>query len=207
MNNDRQLLKAGVKDAWLSALRSGVYKQGKGALHDITENSYCCLGVLCDVIIKKQQEGNDFGLKYKLKSDQNTRGNNQMYGYEDDHSTSILPLVLGKELEIQKTVLYNQNEPFHNVVMSEEVYYNLLDKVEDSEVGEKYGIEKVKSMIRGARSHDYLPKNGTKYGIKRMVISLVSLNDNGANFDIIAFVIENAFVDENEVNDGPESDT
>lgn len=37
-----------VKTNWLAALRSGVYKQGKRFLRP-TENSYCCLGVLCDI--------------------------------------------------------------------------------------------------------------------------------------------------------------
>ena len=32
---------------WVDALRSGEYKQGRGRLKD--NNSYCCLGVLCEV--------------------------------------------------------------------------------------------------------------------------------------------------------------
>ena len=32
---------------WVDALRSGKYSQGRGSLH--YEDSYCCLGVLCDV--------------------------------------------------------------------------------------------------------------------------------------------------------------
>jgi hypothetical protein len=31
---------------WLSALRSGSYRQARGRLHDIADDSYCCLGVL-----------------------------------------------------------------------------------------------------------------------------------------------------------------
>ena len=34
--------------AWVTALRSGEYKQGKGALHP-TKNTYCCLGVACEL--------------------------------------------------------------------------------------------------------------------------------------------------------------
>ena len=33
---------------WVSALRSGKYKQGKCALHNA--DSFCCLGVLCEVM-------------------------------------------------------------------------------------------------------------------------------------------------------------
>ena len=40
---------------WLDALRSGEYQQGKGHLANIDEErseSYCCLGVACEVAIK-----------------------------------------------------------------------------------------------------------------------------------------------------------
>jgi hypothetical protein len=37
-----------VKQLWVEALRSGLYKQGIGVLRN-TENEYCCLGVLCDI--------------------------------------------------------------------------------------------------------------------------------------------------------------
>jgi len=43
-----------IKERWLSALRSGEYAQGCGALKD--SNEFCCLGVLCDLYIK---DGND----------------------------------------------------------------------------------------------------------------------------------------------------
>lgn len=36
-------------DVWIEALRSGVYKQGKGNLYDPDNKTYCCLGVLCVV--------------------------------------------------------------------------------------------------------------------------------------------------------------
>ncbi len=47
-------MKPQVKEAWLKALRSGEYQQGKRALR--INNEYCCLGVLCDVYDK--QSGN-----------------------------------------------------------------------------------------------------------------------------------------------------
>jgi hypothetical protein len=34
---------------WVEALKSGHYKQGRGWLHDRGNNTWCCLGVLCDV--------------------------------------------------------------------------------------------------------------------------------------------------------------
>lgn len=37
-----------VKGAWLAALRSGEYQQGRGQLRD-QSGRMCCLGVLCDL--------------------------------------------------------------------------------------------------------------------------------------------------------------
>ncbi len=42
-----------VKAAWLAALRSGNYTQGKECLKRVRSNGdteYCCLGVLCDIL-------------------------------------------------------------------------------------------------------------------------------------------------------------
>lgn len=38
-----------VKKQWLTALRSGDYKQGKFTLRTLDGDSYCCLAVLCDL--------------------------------------------------------------------------------------------------------------------------------------------------------------
>jgi len=43
---------ADIKARWLAALRSGNYKQGKSYLHNRDEDTYCCLGVLCDLYVK-----------------------------------------------------------------------------------------------------------------------------------------------------------
>ena len=45
-----------IKDKWLTALRSGEYKQGRAQLYNDLSNSYCCLGVLgvvCETPIEK----------------------------------------------------------------------------------------------------------------------------------------------------------
>jgi hypothetical protein len=47
-------MNAEVKKAWLEALRSSNYVQGHGALR--TDNQFCCLGVLCDLIDKTKWE-------------------------------------------------------------------------------------------------------------------------------------------------------
>lgn len=47
-----------IKAAWVAALRSGEYTQGRGLLLQITPEGnplFCCLGVLCDLAIKAGQ--------------------------------------------------------------------------------------------------------------------------------------------------------
>lgn len=41
-------MKKDVAKLWIKALRSGKYKQGKWTLRN-HNNSFCCLGVLCDI--------------------------------------------------------------------------------------------------------------------------------------------------------------
>jgi hypothetical protein len=43
-------MKKGIKARWIAALRNSRYRQGTQALR--SGNSYCCLGVLCDLHAK-----------------------------------------------------------------------------------------------------------------------------------------------------------
>ena len=43
-----------IKEKWVAALRSGEYTQGHGKLYNPPENTYCCLGVLCDLYAKEK---------------------------------------------------------------------------------------------------------------------------------------------------------
>jgi len=44
-------------EAWVKALRSGKYKQGRGALR--TGDMYCCLGVACELAGAKAEKPDD----------------------------------------------------------------------------------------------------------------------------------------------------
>ncbi len=44
-----------IKAKWVAALRSGVYVQGRNALRK--GNSFCCLGVLCDIYAAETNKG------------------------------------------------------------------------------------------------------------------------------------------------------
>lgn len=43
-------MKKQIKDEWVRRLRSGDYEQGSGYLH--FQDTYCCLGVLCDMAVE-----------------------------------------------------------------------------------------------------------------------------------------------------------
>jgi hypothetical protein len=47
-----------VKQKWLEALRSGKYKQGRRQLRK--GDSFCCLGVLCDVVDNSKWEASGY---------------------------------------------------------------------------------------------------------------------------------------------------
>ena len=42
-------LPADIKTSWLAALRDPTRKQGRKQLKNMEDNSFCCLGVLCDI--------------------------------------------------------------------------------------------------------------------------------------------------------------
>lgn len=52
-----------IRNEWIEALTSGEYEQGQKQLRT-NDNTYCCLGVLCDLAVKKgiaqwgKREGN-----------------------------------------------------------------------------------------------------------------------------------------------------
>lgn len=43
-----------IKKLWIKALRSGKYKQAHAAMRT-RDNTFCCLGVLCDLFTKEKR--------------------------------------------------------------------------------------------------------------------------------------------------------
>lgn len=76
---------------WLDALRSGNYKQGKGALQ--RNGEFCCLGVACEVAIK-----NELGIKVSHDADGFVQ-----YGTEYNH----LPPVVGEWFGFERGDMFN----------------------------------------------------------------------------------------------------
>lgn len=71
-----------IKTLWVKALRSGKYKQGRGALRN-TNNEFCCLGVLCDVARKEGV----IGRPKKMKDE-------GLYAYGPIGNSGVLPTVV-----------------------------------------------------------------------------------------------------------------
>ena len=68
-------MKKRVLTKWLKALRSGKYKQGRGALCQIDKKgneSFCCLGVLCDLYNKEQKRNKKRGLAVEKVSSESS---------------------------------------------------------------------------------------------------------------------------------------
>lgn len=53
-----------IKKLWVSALRSGEYKQTGGVLKSAGKPRFCCLGVLCEVYREAEGKGRWRGSKF-----------------------------------------------------------------------------------------------------------------------------------------------
>lgn len=93
-----------LADRWVTALRSGAYKQGQGYLNN--DGKFCCLGVLCDVA----------GVPRELAP---TEDASKMYKYGGS------PLVLYKN--VQKAVGVRSTEGLADVEVRGVTYTSLAD--------------------------------------------------------------------------------
>ena len=81
-------MKKEIAKLWTKALRSGKYKKGKFTLRN-HDDSFCCLGVLCDLYNKEQKKKKKKTLLVK-KLDNVVDGKCYSYGY----NTNYLPLIV-----------------------------------------------------------------------------------------------------------------
>jgi hypothetical protein len=83
-----------IKEKWLTALRSGKFKQGKEELRTL-EDKFCCLGVLCDIYRKETKLGKWGKNRFNKFHFTNTKKNNQKF--EDQ---GVLPLSVKQWAEL-----------------------------------------------------------------------------------------------------------
>lgn len=76
-----------IKEIWCQELRSGSWRQGTDALKN-DDNSYCCLGVLCETLHRKPELGFEVNLLEGA------------YEYKNDFNDSNLPTQLSEDLDI-----------------------------------------------------------------------------------------------------------
>lgn len=81
-----------IKQKWTEALRSGKYRQGRMCLR--SDDRFCCLGVLCDIISPEWET------IYK-----GTANERNVFKYGDSNYVSSLPAELQKKINIQNSEL------------------------------------------------------------------------------------------------------
>lgn len=99
-------MKAEIKSKWLAALRSGEYAQTSQVLSRVEDGkrSYCCLGVLCEVMGAKR-DGN-----YKLPGDNQKHhshgpdapGNGEFYTFGGERDCGFPPKAILREADVSQ---------------------------------------------------------------------------------------------------------
>ena len=94
-----------IKALWITALRSGEYKQGRSSLN--VDDKFCCLGVLCDLAEKagvaKSIEGDDV-TRYDGRSSYLPASVEGWAGMDSDRGT------LAEEVEFSRPSAYGGEE-------------------------------------------------------------------------------------------------
>lgn len=114
-----------IKEKWLTALRSGKFKQGKDELRTL-ENKFCCLGVLCDIYRKETKLGK-WGKNHKNKfCFTHTKKSNQTFNV-----LGILPLSVKEWAELSDTNPYiTDNHTLASLNDSGSTFQEIADIIE-----------------------------------------------------------------------------
>lgn len=104
-----------VVELWVKTLRNGEYKQGKHRLRN-SNNTFCCLGVLCDLARKDGGE------------DWEVFASGEMYAFGKESNTHLLPSQFKNYLELTDDTVTHlmqindlQDDPFPTIA-------NILEK-------------------------------------------------------------------------------
>lgn len=115
---------------WVQALRSGEYKQGIGALKGLNkdgEQTYCCLGVACDIYAKET------GLAWEVRLD----GSNRFYFLG---KTGLLPY------EVQKWLGLKTDDGLYRK-FSPDDHYGCTRTLTGDNDGSRFTFEEIASLI------------------------------------------------------------
>lgn len=93
---------------WIAALRSGKYRQGQGALKQITESRntrYCCLGVLavtCGIGLVKNPDGTNWGTPANPESSEMNENFREVTGFPKKFHRKLIDLNDNEEYSLRK---------------------------------------------------------------------------------------------------------
>lgn len=121
-----------IKGKWIAALKSGKYKQAIGGLK--SDNGYCCLGVLCDIVNPEGWARDD--LEYNAGDNYH-----KMYGKAD-----FIPEEIAAELEMDVNPEVKVENPAYDSELDDESdkYIHIeLSSLNDDEVP----FEKIADLI------------------------------------------------------------
>lgn len=95
-----------IKDRWLTALRSGNYKQTPGQLgiQQGDNTAYCCLGVLCEIAVEDNIVSRDIRPTGTIE-----------YVSGPERDRMVLPKAVVAWAEITDGGIYGNENPFVNV--------------------------------------------------------------------------------------------
>jgi hypothetical protein len=112
---------------WVRALRSGKYKQGRGALNKNNKN-FCCLGVVCEVAIKN---------KVKLKKTKNWSESKKSFTVHYDNEGGVLPIKVARWLGIDELNPLLKHQPASELNdQTKASFKQIADLVEEYMIGE-----------------------------------------------------------------------
>ena len=152
-------MKPEIKKRWIDALKSGDYVQGKEALCD-RGDSFCCLGVLCDLYIQDTKNG-------------------EWLTYDEDED--------GFADETVRFIVRADNNYMFNVVEAEILPMIVAEWAGIPTDKQKVSGRYSSCDIFVPKQEGY---NSNRWDIPPDMITLAELNDLGASFEYIADVIE-----------------
>ena len=152
-----------VKTLWLEALRSGRYKQGAGQLYNPQDNTYCCLGVLCDI----SEQGSWYGNRFVNSLEAENRKREFLARKDKDPN----------DLESYIAIFGNRNFPSETVAR----WAGIEELMFDSDYNPLVDI-----------SPELAPEVAGTYTSEKDKMTVAELNDLGIPFTKIADLIENS---------------
>jgi hypothetical protein len=115
--------KVELKRVWVEALRSGEYEQCKDTLHNLTKNSYCCLGVAAKVWGLATDE--EMGVEQGMDGIANGEGPHGLY--------EELRSIMGLDVSDKGVEMNDRGKPFPLIADMIEADWNVTEHEQEIE--------------------------------------------------------------------------